>query len=136
MGCTTIWSFTKASSFNPIVYIIYFVSLIFNSKIYRKRGVQRFYSLKNLRSCHSNVCSSQKSITLTSRPNKLKSLQCSVKHNHNQLQQESWSEQSNYLSGYTLLHCINRERREKLFAFKMSSFIYKVQKSHMFPSSF
>lgn len=61
-----------------------------------KRGVQIFYSSKDLSSCLSHIYSSQESITLTSKPDKLKSLGCLVQQKNNLLQQASWSEQINY----------------------------------------
>lgn len=64
-----------------------------------KRGVQIFYSSKDLSSCLSHIYSSQESITLTSKPDKLKSLGCLVQQKNNLLQQASWSEQSNYSIG-------------------------------------
>lgn len=65
------------------------------------KEVQIFYSFKDLSSCPSHICFSQESITLPSKPGKLKSVGCTVKHKYNQVQQASWRYQSN-VSGYTV----------------------------------
>lgn len=66
--------------------------LILNQRLI-KRGVQLFYSSKDLSSCLSHIYSSQESITLTSKPDKLKKSR--MLQQKKQSATTSWHGQSN-----------------------------------------
>lgn len=93
------------------------------------RRVQIFYNPKDLKSCLSHICSSPKPVTLTARPNKLKSLGCSVKH-----KQDGWAKQLPIRLHYDCCTVTTRKGGKNYLPLKMS--IYKVQRSRMFSSSF
>lgn len=98
--------------------------------------MQIVYSSKDLTSYPSQINSPQESVTLTSKLGKLKSLGCSVQHKYRRLQQASWTEQSDCVSGYTVTVALEqRKGSKKLLAFKMPLNIHIVQKTHIFSSS-
>lgn len=61
----------QVRSYNQILYIYSMAVFILTQRLV-KRDVQKFYSSKDLGSCLSHIYSSQESITLTSKPDKLK----------------------------------------------------------------
>lgn len=135
LSCTTIWSFTKVRSFNPIVYIIYSRSVSFLTRSFVRRGVQIFYSSKDLSSCLSHICSSQKSLTLISKSNKLKSLECSVKHITISYKKATVSKAPAY-QGYTVTYCNVTEKGGKNYLPLRCLSLFIKYKGHMFSSSF
>lgn len=87
-------------------YIIYSMSVLILNQRLIKRGVQLFYSSKDLSSCLSHIYSSQESITLTSKPDKLKkSRMLGTTEKTISYNKLAWAKQLHYQVSQWLLHC-------------------------------